>query len=170
MERQTVEFSQNLSEMITRLNDPGFLLVSTKKTGVSNVMTISWGMIGIIWGKPIFQVLVRPSRYTYEFIEDSHVFTVNVPPPELKRWVAICGSKSGREIDKFGAYNIATSPAQHVPSITIDACPVIYECRVVHYNDVIPAQMDSAVEADSYGGHNYHRIYFGEILGTYAAL
>lgn len=169
MERKPVEFTYKLTEMVTRLNDPGFLLVSTKKNGTSNVMTISWGMLGIIWGRPIFTVLVRPSRFTYEFIEDSGVFTVNVPPPELKRWVAICGSKSGRDIDKFGDYQVATSPARHVPTITIDACPVVYECRVVHHNDIIPAQMDAVVEADSYGGRDYHRLYFGEIVGAFAA-
>ena len=169
MERKPVAFNYNLTEMTTLLNDPGFLLVSTNKNGVSNVMTISWGMIGIIWGRPIFQVLVRPSRYTYQFIEDSKVFTVNVPPPEYKRIVALCGSRSGRDIDKFKEYQIAVSPAHTVPSVTIDACPVVWECRVVHYNDVIPGQLDSAVEADCYGGTNYHRIYFGEIKGTYAA-
>jgi flavin reductase (DIM6/NTAB) family NADH-FMN oxidoreductase RutF len=52
--------------------------------------------------------------------------------------------------------------------VTIDACPMVYECRVLHHNDVIPAHLDGEIERRSYGGRDYHRIYFGEILGAYA--
>ncbi|NLV74860.1 MAG: flavin reductase family protein [Chloroflexi bacterium] len=169
MQRQSVPYDYQLVENLKLLMNPGLLLVSSKPDGTSNVMTIGWATVGIIWGKPIFQAWVRPSRYTYQFIEASQVFTVNVPSPKLRKWTAICGTKSGRDIDKFKDYNIATSPALHVPTITIDQCPMVYECRVVHHNDVIPAHLSDEIETSAYGGNDYHRIYFGEILGTYAA-
>ncbi len=168
MERTRVPFTFQLDKTLSLLSNPGLLLASTKRSGASNVMTIGWGTVGIIWGRPCFVVLVRPSRYTYEFIEDSKVFTVNVPSEALREWVGFCGSRSGRTVDKFAAYNISISRGQLVEAVTIDACPIVYECRVIHYNDVIPAHLDPAVEATSYGGKDYHRLYYGEILGTFA--
>lgn len=169
MERERVLYTHKLDKTLSLLNKPGLLLAATKQSGESNVMTIGWGTVGVIWGRPCFVVLVRPSRYTYEFIEDSGLFTVNVPTDELRKWVGICGSRSGRQVDKFGAYGITTSLGQDVQAVTIDACPMVYECRVVHYNDVAPAHLERGIEAASYGGADYHRLYYGEILGAFAA-
>ncbi|MHB1294055.1 MAG: flavin reductase family protein [Anaerolineae bacterium] len=168
MQRVQVAWDYRLVDTLARLQSPGLLLASTKRSGESNVMTISWGQVGIIWNKPIFTVLVRPSRYTYEFIEDSGVFTLGVPTEEMRRWVAVCGARSGREMDKFAAYGIGATPGIQVPAVTLDPCPLVFECRVVHTNDLIPANLDHAIEADNYGGSNYHRLYFGEIMGAYA--
>ena len=169
MARKKVSYTHKLARTLALLADPGLLLVSSKRSGESNVMTIGWATVGIIWGKPIFVVMVRPSRYTYEFIEDSGVFTVNVPTMEMRDWVMVCGTKSGRELDKFKAYNVPTEQAKHVPSITIAECPMVYECQVVHTNDVIPENLDPSIEASAYGGKDYHRLYYGEILGAYAS-
>ncbi len=169
MQRQPVAYDHQLSKTLNALRSPGLLLASTRRSGESNVMTIGWGTVGIVWGVPIFIVMVRPSRYTYQFIEDSHEYTVNVPTDEMRRWVAVCGSQSGRDINKFAAYDVATSPGQNVQAVTIDACPMVYECRVVHWNDVIPANLAREFEERSYGGRDYHRVYFGQILGAYAS-
>ena len=168
MQRKSVAYDHKLNKTLAVLSDPGLLLASTKRSGGSNVMTIGWGTVGIIWGKPIFVVLVRPSRYTYQFIEDSKTFTVNVPAEEMREWVAVCGSLSGRDMDKFAEYDMAFTAGQTVGAVTIDACPMVYECRVVHHNDVIPPHLSPEIEASYYGGANYHRVYFGEILGAYA--
>jgi len=169
MKRERVPYDYKLQKTLALLANPGLLLTSAKPSGEANVMTIGWGTVGIIWERPIFMTLVRPSRYTYGFIEASRAFTVHVPTEEMRRWVGICGTRSGRDMDKFGDYGIATSPAQRVSGVTIDDCPMVYECRVVHYNDLIPAQLDPEIEAGSYGGSDYHRLYFGEILGAYAS-
>jgi flavin reductase (DIM6/NTAB) family NADH-FMN oxidoreductase RutF len=169
MERQSVPYDHQLSKVLGALRQPGLLLVGTKPSGESNVMTIGWGTVGIIWGKPIFIVMVRPSRHTYEFIEESQEFTVNVPAADMTKWVAVCGSKSGRDMDKLGEYDVATTPGQHVQTVTIDDCPMVYECRVMHWNDVIPPNLAPEAEWSFYRGQDYHRVYFGEILGTYAS-
>jgi len=169
MERRPVPYDYRLSDTLAKLPRPGLLLVGTKSDGTSNVMTIGWGTAGIVWGKPMFTVLVRPSRYTYEFIEESGAFTVNVPTDDMARWVGICGSVSGRSVDKFKEYGMKVTPSKAVSSVTIDACPMVYECKVVHHNDVIPAHLDKVIEASSYGGSDYHRVYFGEIVGTHAS-
>ena len=169
MERNKVPYDYKLDETLAQLSDTGLLLASTKRSGESNVMTIGWGTVGIVWSKPIFIVLVRPSRYTYGSIEDSGLFTVNVPTQDMSEWVSICGTKSGRDVEKFGSYGMSISQGEAVEAVTIDACPMVYECKVVHHNDLIPANLSAEVEARSYRGSDYHRVYFGEILGAYAA-
>ena len=45
------------------------ILVTTKVGDKVNSMTIGWGTLGIEWGKPIYTVFVRESRYTKEMLE-----------------------------------------------------------------------------------------------------
>ena len=168
MNRREVHYTDVFDETIAMLGNGGLLLASTKRSGESNLMTIGWGTIGIIWSKAELVVLVRPSRYTYEFIEDSGEFTVNVPTPEIAKFVLFCGTNSGRDVDKLATFDIATTPGQKVSSITIDDCPIVYECRVSHKNDVIPEELLGDIVPSYYSGGDFHRVYFGEIVGTYA--
>lgn len=80
-----------VAETLQKASDPGLLLVGAKKNGDTNVMTIGWGFIGLMWRKNIFAVLVRPSRFTHEFLDDSSEFTVNVPSEGMAEIVARCG-------------------------------------------------------------------------------
>ncbi len=169
MERTEVPPDYQLSKTLATLARPGLLLVGAKEGGAVNVMTIGWASWGIVWGKPILQVLVRPSRYTYEFIEESGAFTVNVPTRDMHAWVALCGSKSGRDVDKFGPHLMTVTRCEGLTAATIDACPMVYECRVVHHNDLVPTNLAPDIEARSYRGADYHRVYFGEVLAARAA-
>ena len=101
MPKIEAKYTDYLQETIDVMGHGGILLAAQDAEGKPNAMTIGWGTIGIIWSKPIFIVLVRPSRYTYDLIEGLNDFTVNVPPPELKDEVLFCGTVSGRDRDKF---------------------------------------------------------------------
>lgn len=169
-DRIEVPLSHRFAEMLEILQDSGLLLASTKRSGRSNVMTIGWGTVGVIWALPIFTVLVRPSRYTYEFIEDSGEFTVNVPAPDMTAFVDFCGSHSGRDVDKFAEYQVAVTRGRSVSSVTIDACPCVYECRVVHKNDMVPAACADKVLSGYYAAGDFHRVYHGEVLGVFATV
>jgi len=169
MNRKPVPYTYQFAETMRQLSGDGLLLAATKPGGESNVMTIGWGTIGIVWSRPIFTVLVRPSRYTYQFIEESGVFTVNVPTPEMSEYVLFCGTRSGRDHDKFAKFQMSITPGQTVSAVTLDACPLVYECKVVQKNDVIPATFDPAITSSYYRRGDFHRVYYGEILGVFAA-
>ncbi len=169
MNRKLVPYTHQFAETMRQLDGNGLLLAATKPSGESNTMTIGWGTIGVIWGRPIFTVLVRPSRYTYQFIEESDEFTVNVPTLALKEFVLFSGTKSGRDYDKFSKFQLKVTPGHTVSAVTIDACPLVYECKVVQKNDVIPATFDPAISSRYYSRGDFHRVYYGEILGAFAA-
>ena len=170
MNRERVSYDHGLSKTLSLLANPGLLLVSSRDGENANAMVIGWGTVGIQWGKPVFVTLVRPSRHTYGLIETSGVFTVNVATEEMRRWVGVCGTQSGRDVDKFGEYGVAKSAGQMVGCPTIDESPMVYECRVVHTIDVLPETLRGDIGANSYPDQDYHRMYYGEILGAYAAI
>jgi len=115
-------------------------------------------------GLPIFVIAVRPSRYTYSFIEEMGDFTVNVPKRGMEHIVEGCGTYSGRDVDKFEKYKLTPIPSHKVKSPLIDECIIGYECRVIYKQDLIPENIKESVISNYYPLGDFHRLYFGEIL------
>jgi flavin reductase (DIM6/NTAB) family NADH-FMN oxidoreductase RutF len=168
MTKVPVRYGDYFAQTIQRMREDGLLLVTVGADGKPNIMTIGWGTIGSIWSRPIFIVLVRPSRHTYSRLEQVSDFTVNVPPRELAPAASYCGTVSGRDHDKFQELRLTPVPSREVHSPIIQECLVHYECRTLHRNDVVPAALAQAVRDESYPDGDFHRIYFGEIVAAYA--
>jgi len=79
----------------------GALLTAVKENGEINTMTVSWGGVGILWGKEVAFIFVRPQRYTYTFTEDKCKMTLSFFDDSKKDTLTFCGTKSGRDIDKI---------------------------------------------------------------------
>lgn len=168
MKKIKVDYKEFFVQTMEQMCGNGLLLVTKGKNHQASIMTIGWGTIGSIWGKPVFIVLVRPSRYTFSRLEDVNEFTVNVPSEELAEAVALCGTVSGRDIDKFQKTNLTqiTLPEVQVP--VIEECHIHYVCRIVHRHDLIPEMLDQSIKAHYYPDSDYHRVYYGEIVAVYA--
>lgn len=169
MERKRIEFSEHYDKVLEKLQSPGLLLGTYNANGKPNVMTIGWGSVGYIWGIPIWTVLVRPSRFSYEGMEHSGCFTVNVPSRSMNMALATCGSLSGRDVDKFTECNLTAEKGQNVLAPVVKECPMVYECQTVHSNDVIPEKLADEILEGAYTDGDYHRIYFGKIIAAYAS-
>lgn len=167
MAKVEIRYTDYMKETLEAMGHGGLLLVTSDPLGKPNAMTIGWGSIGQIWGRPIFVALVRPSRYTHALIEQTGEFTINVPPKDLSDIVLFCGTVSGRDRDKFKEKGLTAAPGKRVHSPIIEECVIHYECKVVHANDVLKDRLGSGV-ASSYPAGDYHRLYFGEILAAYA--
>ncbi len=163
-----LSFDARLPETLNALNNPGCLLATRAADGKPNVMAIGWGSIGFIWGLPIFQVLVRPSRLTQTIIEETREFTVNVMPEDRADDVAYCGMVSGREIDKFTSASLTPTAGTMVSAPILDEALIAYECKVVLQSEVTAQKLDPALLAGSYEGGEFHRIYFGHVLAVRA--
>ncbi|MCG4586306.1 flavin reductase, partial [Anaerosalibacter bizertensis] len=100
-----VNFNDYSKEALEQINNGAFLTV--KSGDEVNTMTIGWGNIGVIWSMPIFTVAVRYSRHTYNLLENSDEFTVSIPIKiDMKKELAFCGTKSGRDVNKFKECNL----------------------------------------------------------------
>jgi flavin reductase (DIM6/NTAB) family NADH-FMN oxidoreductase RutF len=164
MDKIDVGYANFFSQTCAALAGDGVLIVTQGPAGRPNIMTIGWGSIGVIWGKPIFTILVRPSRYTYELLEQRGEFTVNVPTPALRKATVVCGSQSGRNTDKFAACELSPLASLIVAPPLIRECAIHYECRVVHRNNVIPNALADQIVTGYYARGDFHRVYFGEIV------
>jgi flavin reductase (DIM6/NTAB) family NADH-FMN oxidoreductase RutF len=164
MGKKLVDYVDCLQETIQAFKESRVLLVSQGKQGPPNAMAIGWGQVGIIWGKPIFTVLVRPSRYTYKLIEEAGDFTVNTIPPQLKDLVQYCGTTSGRNHDKFREKGLTAIPSSKIKTPLIKECIFHYECKIIYKNDLIPSALETSVILGFYPKSDFHRVYFGEIL------
>jgi len=157
------------AETSRALERPGCLLVSGD-ANKSNVMTIGWGAIGVLWGKPVFMVAVRPSRHTYKFLEETGEFTVNVPRKGMEAAVAYCGAVSGRDADKFKEKHLTKLAGEKVKAPIIAECCVHYECKVIwktKVDDSVMAVPDE-VKKRFYPKGDLHTVYFGEIVAARA--
>jgi len=146
-------------------NDRWFLLAAGDFVGGAfNVMTVSWGGLGIMWGKPFALVVVRPSRHTRQFMDSSAAFTLSVLPEQYREALDYCGSRSGRDGDKVKASGLTAIASQAVPAPSFEEAELVLECRKTYFSDLDPSHfLDPAIE-QNYASLDYHRVYFGEIV------
>lgn len=154
------------------------VLLTTKSGNKVNSMTISWGTIGIEWGKPIFTVFVRENRFTRQQLEENPEFTINIPYGDYdKKILGFCGSKSGRKIDKIEELKLTLVNAEVISVPAIKELPLTLECKVVYTQmqdvNAIPGDIKEAnypqdVDSSSpLANKDYHVAYYGEIVKAY---
>jgi len=135
-----------------------------------NTMTIAWGFFGIMWNKPVAAVVVRPTRYTFEFIEKYEDFSLSSFGKEYKRDLGFLGSHSGRDGDKLSETGLTPVPSTLIGSPAFDEAELIIECRKIYKDDLKPENFLDLETDKHYPEKDYHRMYFGEILKISGAL
>jgi flavin reductase (DIM6/NTAB) family NADH-FMN oxidoreductase RutF len=160
-EANEMEIAQRAMELI---KEGAFLVVQAK--GRKNVMTIGWAMFGFAWRKPVMMVAVRNSRFSHGIIEEADSFTVSVPTGSMQKEINFCGSKSGKDLDKFKECGLVTTKAQKVSTPVLKIPGYHYECKIIYKTPMDPKFMDKDVGA-LYPQKDYHTLYFGEIVACY---
>ena len=155
-------------ETVDALARDGVLLGSVGADATPNLMTIGWLTGGIIWSSPVLIVMVRPSRHTFSRLEQVAEFTVGVLPPSFSQALRTCGTVSGRDGDKFKQAGLTPAPARKVKPPLVQEAVIHYECRVVHRNDVDPAQLSREIMQSAYPAGDFHRVYFGKVVSSHA--
>lgn len=149
------------------------VLLTTAADGKVNTMTIGWGTLGIEWKKPIFIAFVRESRYTKELLDKNPEFTVNIPYGEYdKSILSICGTRSGRDLDKIQELGLALEKPETISVPGIRQLPLTLECKVIYRQDQDPAAISKENTARYYPKENgqtgdYHTAYYGQITAAY---
>lgn len=162
----SIEYITDLNLVNKQLQKGAFLTV--RSGDKLNTMTIGWGMIGYIWNRPIFQVLVRPSRYTYELLNKVDNFTVSVPNEvDMSKELAYCGSKSGRDIDKFSELDLEVIESPDVNSPFIKKATYHYSCKVIYEDKIFKDKLNRDIIDNSYSDEDFHFQYYGEIISAY---
>jgi len=143
----------------------GMLLTSGDfQAGHFNAMTVGWGSMGIMWGLPFVQVVVRPVRYTYQFMEKYDTFTVCAFSETYAPALDLLGNRSGRDGDKISASGLTPIASTQVAAPGYAQAALILECRKIYWDDLEKSHfLDPRLEK-KYPAKDYHRIYYGEIV------
>ena len=141
------------------------LLISAGSSSCWNTMTASWGTMGVLWSKNVLNVVVRPQRYTYQFLEQEAYFTVSVLESGREDAYRICGTLSGKDVNKVEKAGL-TPFFQEDGTITFEEARLAFLCRKIYIQDLDPAGFLVPEIAKNYPENDYHRLYCGEIVSV----
>ncbi len=162
---QTVELSQLDIDFFQAINKDYFLVTTNYKDKI-NTMTCGWGTVGVLYNKPVFQVYVRDSRYTYELLEKSDNFTISFFPPGYENDLMYLGKVSGRSGDKLIKTNLNYKPLED-NRYSFEESNLIFSCTMAMKTRINPKDFIDANIEKHYPLKDYHTIYTGYIDKVY---
>ncbi|MBQ6655010.1 MAG: flavin reductase family protein [Erysipelotrichaceae bacterium] len=149
-------------EVMFRLFDKGWALVSSGTPEDFNTMTVSWGSLGTLWSTRIVTVYIKPCRYTHQFMEKNGCFTVSFFDEEYRRDLSVLGSKSGRDVDKVALTSL--EPVSIGESVGFKQARATILCRKIYQHDFQLGKIpDRAIER-YYQQEEPHTMYIGEVI------
>jgi len=168
MPREQIPFDQLLVRSHHLWEQQWMLLTSGDLAeGRFNAMTVGWGSLGTMWGLPFAQVVVRPVRYTYEFMEQYDSFTLCAFPKDCRKALQVLGTRSGRDGDKIAETGLTPIASTHIAAPGFAEAELVIECRKMYWDDMAPLHfLDPAIEKN-YPHKDYHRIYWGQIVAIH---
>ncbi len=155
-----------INESVFRLLDKDWMLITSGTGGHFNTMTASWGGFGIIWNQPVAFIFVRPTRYTFTFLEKYDWFTLCFFGKGYRKILNFCGSKSGKDVDKIAGTGLIPMETER-GNIFFKGARLVFECRKLYCQDLQPGNfLDPKIDSN-YPLKDYHRMYFGKIENSW---
>ncbi|MBR7071134.1 MAG: flavin reductase [Clostridia bacterium] len=138
-----------------------WMLIAAGTAEGYNMMTASWGFAGEIWGEDSVLILVRPQRYTMEFLENNDTFTLSFYG-ENRAVHAVCGSKSGRDVDKTAETGL--TPVFTDSSVYFAEARLVLQCRKQYMDHIRPESFLMSENLKKwYPNEDYHTVIVGKI-------
>lgn len=158
---------KSLNENVVSLFDDDWMIVTAGDATKSNPMTISWGGLGVLWNQPVATIYIRPSRYTFEFIENSKYFTLCAFDEEYRSALNFIGSRSGRDFDKVKETGL-TPLTTELGNIYYKEARLVIECEKIYSDDLkVDHMFKPEVDAKTYSTpETIHRMYVGKIINV----
>lgn len=136
-----------------------WMLIAAGDEKKHNMMTASWGGLGVLWEKNVATVYIRPTRYTVNFVEKQEYFTLNFFGKN-KAPHKIGGSKSGRDIDKAKAAEL--TPVFENGAVYYEEAELVLVCKKLYCSEFDNKNfVDGSIE--KFYDKDYHKIFIGEI-------
>ena len=151
---------KQLQENVFSLIGDQWTLITAGTPDHCNTMTASWGGVGVLWNANVTFSFVRPSRYTYTFMEQEKYYTLSFFGADCRRALQLCGSKSGRDIDKVAETGL--TPVFDAPAYFAEA-ELVLVCRKLYTQDLDTDRLLDPALMANYKDGDVHRMYVGEI-------
>ena len=154
---------QNVFSLIGDL----WMLITAGTAEHCNTMTASWGGLGVIWGSPAATCYIRPQRYTKEFVDREEYFTLSFFDGSFRPQLTLCGSKSGRDVDKVKECGFTVKTAQ-CGAPYFEQASLVLVCRKRFAQPMDPQRIPEDVKERWYPQQDYHTMYIGEMVEALA--
>ena len=153
---------EDFSENPFKLIGSDWMLITAKKDEKVNMMTASWGGLGILWNKNVATIYVRPQRYTKEFIDNGDTFSLCILPEQFRQVMNYCGSHSGKTEDKVAATNLTVKEIDNVP--VFEESRVVIICKKLYAQEMTEESfIDKSLVEKNYQAKDFHTMYIAEI-------
>ena len=144
-----------------------WMLITAGTAERCNTMTASWGGLGVLWGGPAATCYIRPQRYTKEFVDREEYFTLAFFGEEHRKALSLCGSRSGRDIDKVKECGFTVRTAE-CGAPYFEEAELVLVCRKRFAQPMEEANIPQEIRDKWYPQKDYHTMYIGEIIEVLA--
>lgn len=153
---------EQLQENPFRLIGQEWTLIAAGDGEKTNAMTASWGGVGVLWGKNVAFIFIRPQRYTKEFVDRANGFSLTFFSEEKKKMLGYFGAVSGRDENKIEKAGLTLLYEDGIPYFEESRLAVF--CKKLYAQPLDPACFLDAAQKDQwYPQQDYHTVYVGEI-------
>lgn len=132
--------------------------------GEFNAMTVAWGGFGVMWNKPMAMIVVRPTRYTYKFLNTFNTFSLCAFSEQYRPALNILGTKSGRDFDKINLAGLTPVASSQIGAPVYRESELNIECRKMFWEDFNPSHFLLPEIDKNYQLKDYHRLVMGDII------
>lgn len=139
-----------------------WMLIAAEADGKANAMTASWGGMGVIWGKNVAYIFIRPQRYTKEFVDKADELTISVFGEEKRQMMTYMGTVSGRDEDKMEKSGLHRF--ENDGKVFFGDAKITMFCHKLYAQEMKPeCFIDKSCDEKWYPQKDYHTMYVVEI-------
>lgn len=146
-----------------------WMLITAQKDNKVNTMTASWGGFGVMWNKNVAYIVIRPQRYTKEFVDNSNYFSLTFFDNNFKKALGYLGSVSGKDEDKISKSGLTVDFIDNVPYFK--EANLVLVCRKIFSTDY---KEENFIDIDTmnniYSSKDFHTLYIAEIEKVYSKI
>jgi len=153
---------EHLSDNPFKLIGKDWMLITGGTPDKFNTMTASWGGLGVLWERKVAFCFIRPTRYTFEFVERSENFTLSFFTEHYRKAMTFIGTHTGRDTDKMKETGL--TPVKADGNVYYREARLVLVCRKLYAQDIRPDRFLDPTISDMYPQRDYHRMYVGEIV------
>ena len=162
-----IEFDNIRDNPFTLIGEQ-WMLITAGTRERCNTMTASWGGLGVLWNAPAATIYLRPQRYTKQFVDAQEYFTLSFFGEEYRKKLLLCGTKSGRDVDKVKECGFTVAYAAEGDAPYMEQARLVLVCRKRYAQEMDPAAIPEDVKQSQYPAEDYHTAYIGQIVAAYA--
>lgn len=139
-----------------------WMLVTAGSEEKVNTMTASWGGLGVMYGKNVAFIVIRPNRYTKEFIDQEDTFSLSFYDKEYRKTMNYLGTVSGRNEDKIQKSGLTLNRVDNTPYF--DEANMVLICKKLFKQPLnTDGLVDDKLKTTWYRNGDFHTLYIAEI-------